>query len=157
MGQSPSGPFAPVAGGERAMEIRVRGRVQGVGFRPTVWRHAREVGVRGEVLNDGDGVLIRAAGSEAALAAFLDRIGTAPPPLSAIASVETAPFSGPLPEDFRIAPTVAGAAHTEVTPDASICPACTEEVLDPARRRYLYPFTNCTHCGPRLSIVDASP
>jgi hydrogenase maturation protein HypF len=140
-----------------AVEIRVRGRVQGVGFRPTVWRHARELGLTGEVLNDADGVLVRVAGREATVAAFIQRLGDEPPPLARIDQIETRPFTEPLPDDFRIADTIGGVAHTQVAPDAAICPACALEVIDPFARRYRYAFANCTHCGPRLSIVQGIP
>jgi hydrogenase maturation protein HypF len=140
-----------------ALEIRVRGRVQGVGFRPNVWRIARELGLRGEVLNDGEGVIVRAGGSEAALAALVGRIEREPPPLGRIDKIETQPFAGALPADFRIADSAGGEAHTEVTPDAGICAACAAEIASPFERRYRYPFTNCTHCGPRLSILREIP
>ena len=140
-----------------AVEIRVRGRVQGVGFRPTVWRLARELGLAGEVLNDADGVLVRAAGSAQVIADFVARMHREPPPLGRIDKIEIRSFLGELPEDFRIAESEAGQAHTEVTPDAAICEACAREALDPLQRRYRYPFTNCTHCGPRFSIVTGIP
>jgi hydrogenase maturation protein HypF len=140
-----------------AVEIRVRGRVQGVGFRPTVWRIARELGLAGEVLNDADGVLVRVAGSESDIARLVTQMEAERPPLSRIDQVETRPFGGALPRAFRIAESVGGAAHTQITPDAAICPACAKEVLDPFERRYRYPFTNCTHCGPRFSIVAGIP
>ncbi len=141
----------------RAVEIRVRGRVQGVGFRPTVWRLATDLGLAGEVLNDAEGVLIRARGMAADVADFIARIRQEPPPLASIEAVETRDFSGDLSGDFRIVQSVGGAARTQVSPDAAICPACAAEVLDPFERRYRYPFTNCTHCGPRLSIVRGIP
>ena len=140
-----------------AVEIRVRGRVQGVGFRPTVWRIARELGLIGEVLNDADGVLVRVGGNSGAIARFLERMESERPPLGRIDQVETRPFCGDLPREFCIAESVGGAAHTQVTPDAAICKECAAEVLDPFARRYRYPFTNCTHCGPRFSIVTNIP
>jgi hydrogenase maturation protein HypF len=140
-----------------AIEIRVRGRVQGVGFRPTVWRYARELGLAGEVRNDADGVLIRVGGSEAAVAAFIHRVEREPPPLARIDRIETSAFADELPDEFRFAESVGGAAHTQVTPDAAICPACAQEIVDPFARRFRYAFTNCTHCGPRLSIVQDIP
>jgi hydrogenase maturation protein HypF len=130
-----------------AAEIRVRGRVQGVGFRPTVWRYARELGLSGEVLNDSSGVLIRACGGETAIAALIARID----------GIEVHSYFGDLPVGFVIADSRGGGAHTQVAPDASICRACAEEVADPFERRYRYPLANCTHCGPRLSIVAGIP
>ena len=148
---------AALAPGVRALEIRVRGRVQGVGFRPTVWRIANELGLAGEVLNDGEGVLVRVGGDEAGLAVFLDRIEREPPPLGRIDRIESRGFEGALPARFRIAESAGGEAHTQVTPDAAICEACAAEVTSPFERRFRYPFANCTHCGPRLSIVTAIP
>ncbi len=149
-------PWTPSVSAQ-AVEIRVRGRVQGVGFRPTVWRLARALGLAGEVLNDAEGVLIRIGGTEEAIAAFIARIEREPPPLSRIDRIETRPFAADLPPEFRIAESVGGAARTEVTPDAAICPDCAAEIADPSQRRHRYPFANCTHCGPRLSIVRSIP
>lgn len=140
-----------------AVEIRVRGRVQGVGFRPAVWRLARTLGLSGEVMNDAEGVIVRIGGTDARIAAFLDRLKDAPPPLARIDSIEQGAFSGALPVEFRIAESIAGAAHTQVAPDAATCPACADEIFDPFERRYRYPFANCTHCGPRLTILHGIP
>jgi hydrogenase maturation protein HypF len=140
-----------------ALEIRVRGRVQGVGFRPKVYRLARELGLAGEVFNDSEGVLIRAYGSSAAMAAFLERIRSEPPPLAKVEAVVTAALSGRLDGEFRIAPSLPGDVRTEVAPDAVVCAACATEVLSPFERRFRYPFTTCTHCGPRLSIARGIP
>jgi hydrogenase maturation protein HypF len=140
-----------------AVEIRVRGRVQGVGFRPTVWRLAREHGLAGEVLNDCDGVLVRVGGSIKAIADFVAQMWREPPLLGRIDRIETRAFSGALPVEFMIAKSEGGAAHTQVTPDAAICEACAREVQDLFERRYRYAFTNCTHCGPRFSIVNGIP
>ncbi len=141
----------------QTVEIRVRGTVQGVGFRPTVWRLACDEGLVGEVLNDGFGVLIRTTGNSGAISQFLTRLHTEAPPLSQIEGVETQILSLLDYEDFRIAESVSGENCTRVTPDAAICQACRAEVLDPTERRYGYPFANCTHCGPRFSIVKEVP
>ena len=141
----------------QTVEIRVRGTVQGVGFRPTVWRLACDEGLVGEVLNDGFGVLIRTTGSSGAISQFLTRLHTEAPPLSQIEGVETQILSLLDYQDFRISESLSGENFTRVTPDAAICAACREEVLDPAERRYGYPFANCTHCGPRFSIVNEVP
>ena len=140
-----------------AMEIRVRGRVQGVGFRPTVWRMARELDLSGEVMNDGEGVLVRVGGEAAAVNDFLARIAREPPPLARIDAIETHAYRGRLSFEFRIAESEPGAAHTQVAPDAAICAACAAEIANPFERRFRYPFANCTHCGPRLSIVTGIP
>lgn len=141
----------------QTVEIRVRGTVQGVGFRPTVWRLACDEGLVGEVLNDGFGVLIRTTGASGAISQFLTRLHTEAPPLSQIEGVETQVLSLLDYEDFRIAESVSGENCTRVTPDAAICQACRAEVLDATERRYGYPFANCTHCGPRFSIVNEVP
>jgi hydrogenase maturation protein HypF len=139
-----------------AEEIRIRGLVQGVGFRPFIWKLAERFGIRGEVRNDGEGVLIRACGER--LEAFISAIAEEPPPLSRIAGMERRPLE--LAEDwhgFAIAASEAGARHTGVTPDAATCPACRAEIADPAERRFGYAFANCTDCGPRFSIIEAIP
>lgn len=139
-------------------QIRVRGLVQGVGFRPTVWRLARDCGLTGEVLNDSEGVLIRAWGARSALARFIQRLCDEAPPLARIDAVESSPLRcGASFDDFWIIPSCPGQVQTGVVPDAATCPACAQETLKPGSRRYRYPFTNCTHCGPRLSIVRAIP
>lgn len=139
-------------------EIRVRGMVQGVGFRPTVWRLARELGLTGSVGNDGDGVWVRAWGASSQLKAFRARLLTECPPLARIDGIERRLLSAaPERGDFVIATSAVTAVHTAVVPDAATCDACGREIIDPADRRFRYPFTNCTHCGPRLSIVRAIP
>ncbi|GJE03677.1 Carbamoyltransferase HypF [Methylobacterium isbiliense] len=149
--------LALAADRRESVQIRVRGRVQGVGFRPTVWRHARDCALDGEVLNDGEGVLIRVRGSSDGVERFIARLRAAPPPLADIAAIEVTTYGGSLDRGFRIAESAQSAACTDISPDAAICAACTEEVLDPFARRYRYPFTNCTHCGPRLTIVRSVP
>lgn len=139
------------------LRIRVRGLVQGVGFRPFVWRIAYEEGIRGRVLNDGGGVLIDGFAAAGALARFSARLAAEAPPLSRIESVTSEPLAGIAPEGFSIVQSEGGAVSTGIVPDAAICPACRAEIFDPSNRRYRYPFTNCTHCGPRLSIIERIP
>lgn len=137
---------------------RVRGLVQGVGFRPAVWRLATSFGLRGEVLNDGEGVLIHAWGPPDALDGFSLSLRREVPRLARIDDIVRQPLpGGPESDEFRIVGSGAGPVRTGVVPDAATCPECLAEVFDPANRRYRYPFTNCTHCGPRLSIVRAIP
>ncbi|MGB5834222.1 MAG: carbamoyltransferase HypF [Thiohalocapsa sp.] len=140
-------------------EIRVRGLVQGVGFRPTVWRIAHELGVTGSVRNDGDGVLVRAWASDSkTLDTFCGLLISERPPLAHIDRIERRPLCGQtVPVDFMIAESVVTRVRTGVVPDAASCGTCAREIRDPADRRYRYPFTNCTHCGPRLSIVQGVP
>ncbi|AFY41428.1 carbamoyltransferase HypF [Nostoc sp. PCC 7107] len=139
-------------------EIRVRGTVQGVGFRPTVYRLAKACGLRGDVCNDGQGVLIRVSGSEEALAEFVARLQQECPPLAKIQELIRTPCTREYNfDDFVISQSVTNKIKTEITPDAATCPQCQKEIFDPFSRFYRYPFTNCTHCGPRLSIIRAIP
>jgi hydrogenase maturation protein HypF len=151
-----------------AERIRVRGLVQGVGFRPTVWRLAHELGLVGDVRNDGEGVLIRlqavAPGDPAnsentdTIDRFCARLRTECPPLARIEAIERSPLNARLDTTaFAILHSDAGEVHTGIVADAATCPACLAEIRDPTNRRYRYPFTNCTHCGPRLSIVRGIP
>jgi hydrogenase maturation protein HypF len=139
--------------------IRVRGLVQGVGFRPTVWRLAHACGITGDVGNDSEGVLIHAWADTSTLDDFVERLRSGCPPLGRIDSIERRALHGTPPPSggFRIVASTGGRAHTGVVPDAVTCRACIDETFDPASRRYGYAFTNCTHCGPRLSIVQAIP
>ncbi len=139
-----------------AEEIRIRGLVQGVGFRPFIWQLAARFGISGEVGNDGEGVLIRAAGD--ALDAFVGAIEAEKPPLARITAIERRPLAASYhPAGFAIAETKGGTCNTGVTPDAAICADCAAEIAEPGERRHRYPFANCTNCGPRFSIVDAIP
>ena len=137
--------------------IRVSGLVQGVGFRPTVWRLAHRHGLRGWVGNDAAGVTLSVSGAEADISAFVDELQRQPPPLARIDQIERAATIEPDETGFRIVESRPGEIRTGVVPDAATCPACLQEIFDPLARRYRYPFTNCTHCGPRLSIIRAIP
>ena len=145
---------------ERSEQIRVRGVVQGVGFRPTVWRLAQRHGLRGWVANDAEGVLIHACGEAGALEAFARALDGEAPPLARVETIERH-AAEMLPRDaaFEIvaSPRTRQGVRTGVLPDAATCDECRRETFDPFARRYRYPFTNCTHCGPRLSIVEAIP
>ena len=146
-----------MATGEIGEMVRVRGLVQGVGFRPTVWRLAQAHGLRGSVANDGEGVTIHIGGPPEAIAKFVDSLLAGPPPLARIERVERSPALMPPETEFRIASSRATLVRTGVVPDAATCLCCEAEIRDPRGRRYRYPFTNCTHCGPRLSIIEAIP
>ncbi|MCK9395494.1 MAG: Sua5/YciO/YrdC/YwlC family protein, partial [Methylobacter sp.] len=138
--------------------IRVRGIVQGVGFRPTVWRLARQHRLTGEVWNDGLGVMIHAYGRDEDLEAFIRQIPLHKPPLARIDSLEIQALDGlPQSEEFCIVASRQNGVETPVAADAATCPDCLAEIADPGNRRYRYPFTNCTHCGPRLSIIRRVP
>ncbi len=140
------------------VELRVRGMVQGVGFRPTVWRIATELGLSGEVLNDSEGVLIRIDGPDEAVALFERRLAGEAPMLARIDAIETTRLQDAKTfHGFRIAPSRTGTMATAIIPDAATCAECLAEINEPSERRYRYPFTNCTHCGPRLTIIEAAP
>ena len=148
----------PVTVPTETWEIRVRGVVQGVGFRPAVYRLAVECELRGEVANDTEGVLIRLCGLQPKIEQFLRRLREEAPPLSKIASIESRPATFLQQyRRFSIVDSRKTAGRGEVTADAATCPECLAEIDDPAQRRHQYPFTNCTHCGPRLSIVEGIP
>lgn len=138
--------------------LRIRGTVQGVGFRPFVYRTALELGLHGSVWNDPDGVVVDAEGTAEALDALASRIGSAAPPRARVEAVDVAaqppvglgPFAIRRSEDRE--PSAA-----RVSPDLATCEACLAELADPADRRFRYPFINCTDCGPRYSIVRDVP
>ncbi|MEQ9001791.1 MAG: carbamoyltransferase HypF [Coleofasciculus sp. B1-GNL1-01] len=139
-------------------EIRVRGTVQGVGFRPTVYRLAKACNLVGEVCNDGQGVLIYVSGTTDAIADFVQRLQTDCPPLAKIESIDRTSYPGDRTfHDFTITQSVNSTVQTQIPPDAATCPHCQAETFDVRSRWYNYPFTNCTHCGPRLSIIRSIP
>jgi hydrogenase maturation protein HypF len=142
-----------------AASIRITGVVQGVGFRPNAWRLACECDVTGWVRNDADGVLIHAWGSADALGRFECRLRSDVPRLAQIEQIICKPLSSEetVPAQFQIVPSRSGETHTGVAADAATCPECLSEIDNASDRRYRYPFTNCTHCGPRLTIVEAVP
>ncbi|MGZ4389946.1 MAG: acylphosphatase, partial [Gaiellaceae bacterium] len=137
--------------------FRVRGVVQGVGFRPFVYGLARRHGLGGFVLNDGDGVLVEAEGAPGALDTFAAALASEPPPLARVEAVvaEQLPTAGE--SLFRIETSVPAGSAALVPPDAATCDDCLRELWDPGDRRHRYPFTNCTQCGPRFTIVRAVP
>lgn len=142
---------------ERA-EITVKGVVQGVGFRPFVYHLAESLNLKGYVANTSDGVVIDIEGDN--IPEFVRRLPKEAPPLSLIVDVAITPLEEFGYADFRIIESrdaeVCG-SFTMVSPDVSICADCLRELLDPANRRYLYPFINCTNCGPRYTITKSVP
>jgi hydrogenase maturation protein HypF len=139
--------------------VRVHGTVQGVGFRPFVYRLAGELALTGWVLNDAGGVALEIQGDPAAAQAFLARLQTDAPPLARVERVEPAPQAPSAQETgFTIRTSAAGErSMTAITADAATCDACLAELFDPRDRRYRYAFTNCTHCGPRYTITRSVP
>jgi hydrogenase maturation protein HypF len=138
--------------------IEVRGIVQGVGFRPWVYKLAVEEGVTGRVSNDAAGVIIDAFGSEAALDDFAERLIHEPPPAAEIVDVRSRAIAPEPVSGFSIAASAsAEELRVSIPPDLATCPECLAEIFDPGNRRYRYPFTNCTHCGPRFTIARDVP
>lgn len=140
------------------LRITVGGAVQGMGFRPFVYRLANELGLAGWVSNSAQGVDVEVEGDRRRLEEFLLRVGRDSPPQSDIRTLDFAFLDAAGFSSFEIRQShAAGAKSALILPDMATCAACLQEVFDPANRRYLYPFTNCTHCGPRFSIVESIP
>lgn len=138
--------------------ITVEGLVQGVGFRPFVHEVASRMGLRGFVRNAPVGVLIEVEGEPEAVGRFLLTLERRPPPLARIARVRSVAIAPRGDTGFSIEPTARdGRDAVVVSPDVATCEACLRELFDPRARRYRYPFVNCTHCGPRLTIVTDAP
>ena len=138
--------------------IRVYGIVQGVGFRPTVSRHAMARGIRGSVSNKGPYVEIFAQGKQQDVDAFIADIGNKPPKRAAILKLLEEPVEEPEKfTQFDIIESEKTKGEIFVSPDIAICDECKAEMFDPENRRYLHPFINCTCCGPRLTILDSLP
>ncbi|MGB3758076.1 MAG: carbamoyltransferase HypF [Rivularia sp. (in: cyanobacteria)] len=139
-------------------EIRIYGTVQGVGFRPTVYRIAKELKLNGDVCNDGEGVLIRVCGNQESIEEFIKRIQQESPRLANIDRLRRISSQQELVfNNFTITDSINTAIKTQIVPDAATCEDCKQEIFDPLSRYYRYPFTNCTHCGPRLSIINSIP
>ncbi|MFZ5875625.1 MAG: carbamoyltransferase HypF [Nitrospirota bacterium] len=138
--------------------VTVSGRVQGVGFRPFVYRLAAELGLAGWVTNADDGVRIEVEGDAGRLARFVDRLRSEVPARAVIGRVSVTPVEPIGASTFVIRPSsAAGAAGIVVPPDATPCDPCRREIFDPSARRYRYPFTQCATCGPRYTIISAMP
>lgn len=142
-------------------KIRIYGIVQGVGFRPTADRHAREAGITGTVSNKGSYVEVLAEGMENEIADFVRRLKEEPPERAVILKIDEKAAGGFHSErqyrEFTIIESAKKAGDIFVSPDIAVCDTCKRELFDPADRRYLHPFINCTQCGPRLTILDHLP
>jgi len=151
-------PIFPPGPSRHRVGLCFAGSVQGVGFRPTLYRLATELGLDGWVSNTPQGVHVEVEGPSQALRRFFERWPGECPPLARVTSVETQELPLRSEKGFHIHSSgLAGEATVEALPDAAICPDCRREILDPLDRRYRYPFTNCTHCGPRFSILLGLP
>jgi hydrogenase maturation protein HypF len=134
--------------------LRIYGLVQGVGFRPYVWRLANELGLNGWVRNDGAGVTVAVDGKK--VSEFIARLPNEAPRLARIDAIESVPAEV-MSDGFAILESVAGTVATAIGPDAAICPDCIADICDPANRRWRYAFTTCTHCGPRYTVSRRIP
>jgi len=140
------------------LRIIVRGAVQGVGFRPFVYRRATALGLAGWVRNASEGVVIEAEGPPERLDALIAGVRDAPPPNATVTAVEVREAVLRGNGGFSVRPsTTDGVRTARILPDLATCDDCVRELLDPADRRYRYPFINCTQCGPRYSIVEGVP
>jgi hydrogenase maturation protein HypF len=138
--------------------IEIRGVVQGVGFRPWIYRLATARGLSGHVRNDALGVTIDAFGSEAAIDEFMRSVAGTPPPAAVIGDVRCWPIAIEPVEGFTIVHSAESLERrVSIPPDLATCAECRAEIFDPADRRYRYPFTNCTNCGPRFTITRDVP
>ena len=144
--------------GIEAAGVSVRGVVQGVGFRPFVYRLASSLGLRGWVCNTSGDVRIEVEGDADAIALFLTRLRSTPPPLSRIEEIrrEKIPVRGLGPFEIRSSISEEG-RFQRISPDIATCPDCIHELFNPQDRRHRHPFINCTHCGPRLTIIQDIP
>jgi hydrogenase maturation protein HypF len=142
----------------RRARARVEGTVQGVGFRPFVYRLAQELRLAGWVLNDERGVLLEVEGEHASIERFLRRLADEAPPLAAVETVTAEEVEPSGDHGFAIVASERhGEADAPVSPDGATCDDCLRELFDPSDRRYRYPFINCTNCGPRFTIVRGVP
>ncbi len=157
----PDAPQSTNGTARSARTITVDGIVQGVGFRPFVWRLATELGLAGRVWNEAGRVVIEASGEADGLDALVERLRTDAPPRARVDRVEWLVLGGDqraFPTPFAIDDSVAGDAVERLfPPDIATCDECLQELFDPGDRRYRYPFINCTSCGPRATIIDALP
>ncbi len=140
------------------LRVEIQGAVQGVGFRPFVFRLATELGLTGWVINDSRGVFVEVEGAEAQLDRFLARLPHEKPVHARIVSLDTAwlPANGYARFEIRHSDHQ-GAKTVLILPDLATCPDCLADIFDAENRRHRYPFTNCTNCGPRFSIIQALP
>ena len=142
----------------QAAEVKIKGIVQGVGFRPFIHRLVRERGLKGTIRNTSSGVTMELEGEEESIRRFLADLPTEAPPLAVIESITSREIPGKGFEAFTIIGSERqNERNTLISPDISICADCLRELKDPADRRYRYPFINCTNCGPRFTIIEDVP
>lgn len=142
----------------KQLTITVKGLVQGVGYRPFVYASARKLGLAGSVANSGRGVEIVVSGASRNVDEFINILKKAPPPLAHVLELSSRETSCELLSDeFTIVDSQGVVVSTLISPDIAICDDCLRDIFSPDNRRFHYPFTNCTNCGPRLTIIDRMP
>jgi len=139
------------------VRVVIRGAVQGVGFRPFVFRLASDLGVKGWVVNSASGVFLEAEASESVLHEFLRRLKSEKPAIASVQSLESTYLDPVGYGSFEIRESTGGEKTALILPDIATCPDCLREIFDLANRRFQYPFTNCTNCGPRFTIIESLP
>jgi hydrogenase maturation protein HypF len=142
---------------KKCLQLTIKGAVQGVGFRPFVYKLARDLNLTGWVNNSSEGVNIEVEGSEYLLTVFQERLLKEKPPASIISQINSNWLTPKNYAHFSIRESVGGEKTTVVLPDLATCSQCLEEIFNPSNHRYRYPFTNCTNCGPRYSIIESIP
>jgi hydrogenase maturation protein HypF len=154
----PGGDISDLPAVIRRIRYLFTGIVQGVGFRPFIYRTARKYDLAGWVQNRADGVYAELEGSDNHLTAFLDEVKTTPPPLAEVSLAQAVEMTPTGDREFRILESEGGAKRkVHIAPDIAVCDDCLAELFDPADRRHRYPFINCTNCGPRLTIINDIP
>ena len=145
--------------GDTSILLEIRGRVQGIGFRPVAFRLANELHLRGWVRNDPAGAEIALHGPPAAITRFRQELPRRLPAIAALETIveKTPPANWPDGFEIRTSASADGPRVAGILPDLATCPECLRDILDPQNRRHRYPFTNCTHCGPRYSMITALP
>jgi len=142
----------------RNIRIEIRGKVQGVGFRPFIFRQAKKYNLNGYVVNTTAGVLIEIAGKDNLIDNFLKSIQKDKPKLAEINNFKVTDIKSSVFSSFNIRNSIrTNTGPASILPDIASCPECVSEIFDPENRRYHYPFTNCTNCGPRYSIIESLP
>ena len=142
----------------KRVRVNINGIVQGVGFRPLVYRYAKRGNLAGWVSNTSEGVVIEVEGNSEKVDDFLKSLKSFPPPQAKITRLSTSLIPPQNDKQFEILPSIVHSqVKTQISPDIATCPECLEELLEPGNRRYFYPFLNCTNCGPRFTIIKDIP
>ena len=140
------------------LHIQIKGKVQGVGFRPTVYRYAVQRKLTGWVSNTSTGVIIEVQGTKAHIEGFIETLKKFPPSRAEITALQITEIQPKKEANFKVLSSIPGKGmKTRISPDIAVCKDCLEELLDSKDRRYLYPFINCTNCGPRFTIIKNIP